>query len=206
MDFAAASALFGQIDPPLWLATACAGRCRGGLVATFVCKASLVPELPRVVVGLAQQHRTWELIEASGAFALHLLDEKHLSWVWRFGLRSGREFDKFSGLPMRDGSTGVPLLEGVPGWLECRVEARLDTGDRTLYLADVVESKWTRDVVPLTFKRLLKLANSDQLRQLKEQEQHDIAVDAGAIRAWRRKKQHRPDRDHTAPPVRPDAP
>src|ERR1700722_9361684 len=98
MDFAAASALFGRIDQALWLVTACAGSHRGGLIATFVSKASLVPELPRVLVGLARQHHTCQLIEASGAFGLHLLDEAHLSWVWRFGLQSGRDCDKLAGL------------------------------------------------------------------------------------------------------------
>src|SRR5436309_1159966 len=123
------AAVFAQLDREVWLLTASAGARRGGLIATFVNQASIVPHMPRVAVGLARQHHTWELVEASGAFALHVLAEDQLDWVWRFGLQSGREFDKLAHLPTTPGVTGSPILAGVPGFLECRIEARLDTGD-----------------------------------------------------------------------------
>src|SRR5207245_9201400 len=89
VDKTAASALCAWLDREVWLVTACAGERRGGLIATFVSQASLVPDLPRMVVGIARQHHTWGLIEASGAFALHLLGQDNLDWVGHFGLRSG---------------------------------------------------------------------------------------------------------------------
>jgi flavin reductase (DIM6/NTAB) family NADH-FMN oxidoreductase RutF len=184
----ASASLFAQCDRELWLVTAAAGGRRGGLIATFVGQASLVPELPRVLVGLARQHYTWELVEGSGAFALHLLDEPHLDWVWRFGLRSGRDGDKLEGLAVGPGVTGSPLLADAPGWLDCRVEARLDTGDRTVYLAEVVDARLSRLGRPLTVKRLLELAPAERLRELKEQVARDSVVDAMAIRAWRQQR------------------
>src|SRR5262245_34991414 len=110
MDPAAVSAVFAQVDPAVWLITARAGERQGGLIATFVSQASIVPEAPRVVVGMARHHHTWELVEASGAFALHLLGEEQLDWVWRFGLQSGRHQDKLAGLAAHSGITGSPLL------------------------------------------------------------------------------------------------
>src|SRR5207237_6014496 len=90
----------------------CRGPARGGLVATFVQQASLVPRLPRFVVGIANQHHTGELIRRSRAFALHLLSEDELDWVPRFGLTSGRSGgDKFAGLRTAEGATGSPILE-----------------------------------------------------------------------------------------------
>src|SRR5262249_32598631 len=136
-----ALAVIGDLDRELWILTARAGPRAGGLVATFVSEASIVPELPRVLVGLARQHGTWELVEASGAFALHLIGVEHLDWVWRFGLRSGRDTDKFRGLEVQTGATGSPLLEGALGWLDCRVETRMETGDRTVYLAEVLAAR-----------------------------------------------------------------
>jgi flavin reductase (DIM6/NTAB) family NADH-FMN oxidoreductase RutF len=188
MDTAVSAALFAQLDRELWLLTAAAEGRRGGLIATFVSQASLVPELPRVLVGVARQHHTWGLIEASGAFALHLLGEEHVAWVWRFGLHSGRDVDKLEGYPVTTAVTGSPLLEEAPGWLDCRVEARLDTGDRTVYLAEVVAARQSRCGPPLTLKRLLQLAPPDRLRELREQIRRDSAVDAAAIRAWRRER------------------
>src|SRR5437764_167787 len=139
MDATAASTLIAWLDRELWLVTAQAGSRRGGLIATFVSPASIVADLPRMVVGLARTHHTWELVEASSAFALHLLGEQHLEWVWHFGLQSGRDVDKFEGLGFRTELTGSPLLDEAIGWLDCRVEARLDTGDRTVYLAEVLQ-------------------------------------------------------------------
>src|SRR5437763_15073353 len=112
------------IDREICLVTAEHEERRGGLIATFVSQASIVPEAPRMLVGIAKQHHTWGLIEASLAFTLHLLDESHLDWVWRFGLQSGH--DKF---------IDMPELNAV-AWLKCRVETALDTGDRTIYLAE----------------------------------------------------------------------
>ncbi|HEV3022592.1 MAG TPA: flavin reductase family protein, partial [Pirellulales bacterium] len=109
-DPLAAGELFARTDRELWLVTAQAGSRRGGLIATFVSHASLVPELPRVLIAVALQHHTWELIESSGAFGLHLIGEEQLDWVWRFGLQSGRDTDKLAGLTIETAATGSPLL------------------------------------------------------------------------------------------------
>jgi flavin reductase (DIM6/NTAB) family NADH-FMN oxidoreductase RutF len=185
MDVTAASTLFAWLDRELWLVTAQAGGRRGGLIATYVDQASLVADLPRVAVSLSHQHHTWELVEASGWFALHLLSEENLELVWQFGLVSGRDQDKFAGLNVTTGTTGSPLLEPTIGWLDCRVEARLDGGGRTLYLAEVVEGKVTRFAPPLTSRRLMECAPMSRLTELQRQRQHDSYQEAEDIRAWR---------------------
>src|SRR5262245_53477403 len=138
MDVTAATTLFAWLDRELWLLTAASGGRRGGLIATFVTQVSIVPDLPRVLVALARQHHTTGLVEASGAFALHLLGEENLELVWGFGLESGRDRDKFAGLETTTSGVGNPLLIGTVGWLDCRVEAKLDVGDRLVYTAEVV--------------------------------------------------------------------
>ena len=98
MDTTAATTLFAWLDREVWLVTAQAGERRSGLIATFVSQASIVPDLPRLVLGVAKPHYTCELIEASGAFALHLLGEEQVELVWRFGLESeGNDRSQFSG-------------------------------------------------------------------------------------------------------------
>src|SRR5262249_21664529 len=129
--------LIARLDPPLWLVTSSAGQRRGGLVATFVIQASIVPGCPRMLVGIAKQHHTWQVIEEANAFALHLLGEANLPLVWRFGLHSGHETDKWNGLSIVSSPNGSPLLEAALGWLDCSVEAKLDSGDRTVYLGHV---------------------------------------------------------------------
>ncbi len=185
MDAQAVSRLFAALDRELWVVTAGHAGRRSGLVATFVAQASIVPELPRVMVGLARQHRTWELVEAAGAFALHLLGPAQGPWVERFGLQSGRDTDKFAGLSVRQAASGAPILADAAAWLDCRVEARLETGDRTLFLAEVVAAQCA-DVQPLTLQAYLRQAPEEVRRRLKQQLDEDARRDAQAIRAWRR--------------------
>ena len=177
--------LLSRVDRELWLVTAQEGVRRGGLMATFVNSASIVAEAPRMLVGVARSHYTWELLEASGAFALHLLGESNIDWVWRFGLSSGRSEDKFAGMAASVGPTGSPILSGVVGWLECRVESRWDIGDRTLYLAEVVAGGPQSDEAPLTLRRLLERATPEQRAEMKRLRQEDAVLDAAAIQTWR---------------------
>jgi flavin reductase (DIM6/NTAB) family NADH-FMN oxidoreductase RutF len=188
MDGPEISALFADLDRELWLITAQAGVRRGGLIATFVSQASIVPEMPRVLVGVARQHHTWQLIEQARTFALHLLADEHLDLVWRFGLQSGWHGDKLEGLSIGVGKTGSPIWADALAWLEARVEGRLDSGDRTIYLAEVVDGRRQRRAPPLTVKRLLQQAPADKLQELKEQMARDRAVDAAAINAWRQQQ------------------
>ncbi len=185
MDRTAAAALFAWLDRELWLVTAQAGERRGGLIATFVSQASLTPDLPRVVVGIARQHHTWELIESSGAFGLHLLGLDNAGWVSHFGLQTGRNLDKLAGLTTTTAITGSPLLDEAVGWLDCQVETKLNSGDRTLYLAQVVQGNVTNYGPPLRLKQLQQILPPDVLAELKRLVHLDGQVDADAIRVWR---------------------
>ena len=92
-----------------------------------------------MVIGVAKHHHTWGLIEGSGGFALHLLHAHQIDLVRRFGLASGHQTDKFAGLPHALTPGGQPFIADALAWLDCRCEARMDTGDRTLYLAAVTD-------------------------------------------------------------------
>jgi hypothetical protein len=116
--------------------------------------------------------------------------------VWRFGIGSGREIDKLHGLATSIGVSGSPILSGAPGWLDCRVEARMDTGDRTVYLAEVLDARIEgfdklspgRTAAPLTFRRLLELAPADKLQEMKQAMERDMELDQAAILDWRRRQ------------------
>jgi flavin reductase (DIM6/NTAB) family NADH-FMN oxidoreductase RutF len=184
-DFAAIAQVLMQTDREVWLLSARSNGGNAGLIATFVNQASIVPELPRVVVGLAKQHHTAQAVEASRGFMLHLLTESQIDLVWRFGLHSGRDADKWAGLACDDSAFGGPRLTDALAWLDCRVEASLDIGDRTVHVAEVLAGRVERPGSPLTMRRLIQLAAPERLRELKEGLLRDAAIDATAIQAWR---------------------
>jgi len=78
----------------------------------------------------------------------------------------------------------MPVLQAVAS-LECRVETSMDTGDRTIYLAEVTAGRLEKQTPPLTMKRLLQLAPPERLQKLREGMMRDAEVDAAAIRKWR---------------------
>ena len=187
-DIQSITDVFDAIDPPLWVVTAASRGLRGGLIATFVSKASIVPELPRVLVGLSVRHFTTELVEASGVFALHLLRHDQFEWVERFGLTSGRTLDKFVGCSLVDSFDGPPLLLEAPARLVCRVEGKLDTGDRSIYLAAVESGTIAASgpsVEPLTMRRAAQHLSPETLQRLREQIHEDAKHDSESILAWR---------------------
>jgi flavin reductase (DIM6/NTAB) family NADH-FMN oxidoreductase RutF len=183
--------VLNKIDRELWLITAGDGDRRSGLIATFVSTASLVPTQPRMMIGLAKHHYTHDLVQASNALCMHLIDERQIDWVWRFGIPTGRDVDKFYGLQTSFGVSGVPVLDDALAWLDCRVEAQLDTGDRTVFLAEVLEVRVLRSATPLTMKRLIQLAPAEKLKQLKLDMERDIELDRAAILQWRRQQEPR---------------
>jgi flavin reductase (DIM6/NTAB) family NADH-FMN oxidoreductase RutF len=105
--------------------------------------------------------------------------------VWRFGIPSAREVDKLRGLATSTGVSSSPILSGAPVWLDSRVESRMDTGDRTVYLAEVFDARIERTAMPLTLKRLQELAPPELLREMKQALERDVELDRAAILAWR---------------------
>ncbi len=182
---AAITEVFHLYEPPLWLVTSRDGERRGGCIATAVTRASILPDLPRILIAVARHHHTWGLIESSGGFALHLLAREDLAAVWRFGLASGHQVDKLAGLDCETTPGGAPLYQGAIAWLDCRVEIGLDTGDRTAYLAAVTGGAVLRRAPPLTVAELLRQAPAERRAELKRLYALDQDQDRAAILAWR---------------------
>ena len=178
--------VLSRLNPELWLVTAAAdGRC-GGLIATFVTRAAIVAEAPRVAAGFAVRHHTWELIEASGRFCAHLLPQDAADLVIRFGTRSGHAVDKFADFTAALSPGGCPLVQEALSWLDCRVEARLPTGDRTIYLAEVTAGEVLREGEPLQLSDLPGLLPPETLALMEAQYRRDAEADAAAIAARRK--------------------
>lgn len=176
------------VDPQLWVVTAQQGTSRGGMIATFVTKASIVTDCPRFLVGIAKQHHTWGLVEASGALGLHLIPQSHLDWVVQLGGRSGRDNqgDKLEGLSVTTLATGSPILTEAVAGFDCRVESRLDTGDRTVYLLDVQDAVSTQEAqAALRFSDLIARLPAEESSRLAELYARDQEVDRRAIVEWR---------------------
>lgn len=187
----AIESVFHLYDPPVWLVTASADGRRGGLIATSATRASIVAELPRMLIAIAKQHHTWGLIVSSGRFALHLLPADHLDAIWCFGLTTGHTTDKLAGLSLGETPDGNPLYPACAAWVDCRVETSLDIGDRSVFLGEIVDGQTVREGPVLTVARLMRDAPPERRAELDRLYARDQGIDAAAIQAWRRELQSR---------------
>lgn len=129
---AAAAALVGQVDYPMWVVTAADGWETSGCLAGFVTQCSIRP--PRFLVCLSKQNHTFFVVERSGALALHLLGHDQHELAAHFGELSGDVVDKMAGQSWWRGSTGAPVLTECAAWVEGRVLRQLGVGDHEAFI------------------------------------------------------------------------
>jgi hypothetical protein len=89
----------------------------------WVTQASFAP--PLVVVGVKTDSHAHALIKESKAFALNVLGKGQTAMAFTFFKPAAREGQSISGEPFRSGTTGAPILERTPAFVECRL---VDTG------------------------------------------------------------------------------
>jgi len=141
--------LFEHADAAVYLVSARDGEQRAGMIASWVSQATLASERPRALVVLSARNRTQRLVEASGRFALQLLDASQTEIVARFALPAPAATNKWDGFAAAFTRSGLPLVAGSCGFAECVVSDRLATGDRVIYVGDVVEESVYAGRTPL---------------------------------------------------------
>lgn len=121
--------------------------------AGFTCQsfASLSLAPPLVVFCPSRTSASWPKIRAARRFAVNILAADQDEVSNRFA-RSG--IDKFAGTGWQPSARGLPILDGVCGWVECELENEYDGGDHTLAVGRVHDLHATDEGrVPLVFHR-----------------------------------------------------
>jgi flavin reductase (DIM6/NTAB) family NADH-FMN oxidoreductase RutF len=177
--------IFRNLRREAWIITARTQHRRGGLLATWVTPISLPGQPAALMTAIAPHHFTAELMDASGSFAAHLLRPDQTELAWQFALASGRDQDKLSNCPFHVEETGSPVLDDCRAWLDCRVFARLETGDRIFYWADVVAAGTHGEGPALDDHALFAAANEQQLAQVGANLHADVSQLEPRRASWR---------------------
>ncbi len=107
-----------------------------GITVSAMTSVSLEP--PLVMVALAHKRFITPLVAARGRYAVNILrhDQQALSDCFAHAPgRPGRE--DFCGASWQPGPTGLPLLDGTLGALECSVVQAFSVGDHELFIGQV---------------------------------------------------------------------
>jgi flavin reductase (DIM6/NTAB) family NADH-FMN oxidoreductase RutF len=135
-------ALTARIDYPMFVATTAAGDERAGCLVGFTSQCSIDP--PRYLACISQANHTHRVAAKASAVALHVLRRDQRDLAELFGAETGDETDKFERCRWRPGAEGVPVLEDAPAGFVGRVIDRLDTGDHTAYVLELLDA-WSSD-------------------------------------------------------------
>jgi len=119
-----------------------------GMTVSAFCSVSLDP--PLVLACIAKDASMYDVLHDVERIGVNVLSrsQEHLSR--RFA--DTHETDRFDGIGYTRGESGVVLLDDALAHIECRIEARHDAGDHTVFIARV-EQAMPRDGRPLLYYR-----------------------------------------------------
>lgn len=140
-----------QISYGLYVVCSRKGDRINGQTCNTVIQVSSEP--PIISACLNKGNLTHEFIEDSGVFTASILSQDTpLSFVGRFGFKSGREVDKFDGVNYKRGETQAPIvLDHTLAYLEAKVTNTADVGTHTIFVGELVGAEVIQEGEPMTY-------------------------------------------------------
>jgi len=122
-----------------------------GQIANTVFQVTAEP--PTIAVSINKNNLTHEFIKESRVFAVSVLcQDTPLTFIGRFGFKSGREINKFEHVNYKIGDTGAPIvLDNAVSFMEARVTKEMDVGTHTIFVGEVVNADVIADEVCMTY-------------------------------------------------------
>ena len=132
---------FFKISYGLFVLTAREGEKDNGCIINTAAQLTDTPK--RIQIAVNKQNYTHDMIVRTGVFNVSVLTEDAQMKVFEnFGFRSGRDADKFAGLPEARTANGVRYVEeAVNAVISGKVVQSYDWGTHTLFVAEVTEAK-----------------------------------------------------------------
>lgn len=126
------------------------GRPNGQIANTVF---QITSEPVTIAVSINKKNLTHEYIESSGCFTISILDESApLSFIGKFGFRSGRTEDKLKGVKYATLASGCPaVLDNAIGYIGAKVAKSFDCSTHTLFLGEMTDSKILKSGRPMTY-------------------------------------------------------
>jgi len=135
----------------LYAITARQGEDVSAMTANWIAQSSFAP--PMLMLAVESDSHTCKVINASGAFAVNIYESNQREQAGQLGRTSAKHPEKLQGLAWQPGSvTGSPLLDSALGWVECRIQKSVPSGDHIVYVAEIVQVGLNRQGAPLTLK------------------------------------------------------
>jgi flavin reductase (DIM6/NTAB) family NADH-FMN oxidoreductase RutF/rubredoxin len=123
-----------------------------GFISNTVFQVTAEP--PKFAACCNKDNYTSSVIEEHGHFSVSVLHKDTDAEIFgRFGYRSGRDFNKFDGMELTFGETGVPIvMNECVAFLECKVVDKYDVGTHWIFIGELIQAEIVDDSLdPITY-------------------------------------------------------
>lgn len=121
----------------LYLLGSAVGGRRNLMTLNWATQVAVEPKL--MAVSVEKSAVTHGLISDGGVFSLSLLRREDRGIVRRFAKPAMDEGDMLSGVPVRSGRTGAPILAEALAWLDCEVRQTVPATSHSLFIGEIVD-------------------------------------------------------------------
>jgi flavin reductase (DIM6/NTAB) family NADH-FMN oxidoreductase RutF/rubredoxin len=167
-----------KISYGLYVVSSLNGDRINGQIANTVFQVTSEP--PTVAVSINKSNLTHEFIKESGVFVASILAQNTpLSFIGRFGFKSGRDIDKFEGISYERGETKSPIVtDNTLAFLEARVKQGVDAGSHTVFISDLVGAELLKEGEPMTYAyyHLVKRGSTPKTAPTYHEEKKEVAA------------------------------
>ena len=148
-DPATFKAVMGQWPSGVTVVTTVDDAGPAGMTASSFSSVSLNP--PLVSVCVARHLAMHTRIDKADVFAVNILSKNSVEDGRRFAGMLPGVTDKFQGVQYHTAATGSPLLANTLGWVDCKLWARHDGGDHTIFVGEVLDAGIDKTAAPLLY-------------------------------------------------------
>lgn len=118
-----------------------------GMTVSAFCSVSLVP--PLVLMCIEKNASAYRTLTTTADFVVNILSAEQEQLARRFSIE---EIDRFDGIGYSRTQSGIAMLDGVVGVIECRRTTLYDGGDHTIIVGTVEAARVTSEK-PLLYYR-----------------------------------------------------
>jgi flavin reductase (DIM6/NTAB) family NADH-FMN oxidoreductase RutF len=118
-----------------------------GLTANAFMSLSLNPSL--VLISVDKGAASYACFKTGNGYTVNFLGEEQEEISKRFATKG---IDKFSGVQWHPGTNGAAIIDGVIGYVECKITQCHDGGDHTIVVGEILAASATGDRPLLFFK------------------------------------------------------
>ncbi len=144
---------FFKISYGLYIVSSGDKNSGNGYIANTVFQVTSTPA--RFVISCNKNNYTSELIQKHKTFSVSVLEINTPSEIFGiFGYKCGKDIDKFKGINIKYGETGVPIvLNSSVAYLEFKLEQAIDMGTHTMFIGELVNAEVLDDTKePITYE------------------------------------------------------